>query len=127
MEKETERSEDRSVKSSQSSMIKAWLALNRNLNVVTTRFGRTGLNSDSLIHSRNIFLLWDEPDGFPFEGNFHKLPFLNMEASVGKVRHRDLEIVIVPALFEEERMLCPLLNDADDLQSRQVFGIEDFR
>jgi len=56
-----------------------------------------------------------EPDGFPFEGNFHKLPFLNTEASVGNVRYGNLEIIIVLTLFEEERMLCTFLNDTDDL------------
>jgi len=55
----------------------------------------------------------------PFEGNFHKLPFLNTEASVGKVRHGNLEIIIVPTLLKKS-VCSALLNDADDLTCKDI-------
>ncbi len=51
------------------------------------------------------FLFRDEPDRLPFEGDVYGLSFPNAKAPIGEVRYGDLEIIVILALFEKERML----------------------
>jgi len=43
-----------------------------------------------------------------------------MKASIGEIRHRNFEIIIILTLFEEQRMLRPFLNNANDLTGKDV-------
>jgi hypothetical protein len=69
---------------------------------------------------RHPGVLGYEPDGFPFQGNGHCVILSDAKLPIGEIGHGNFEIVIILTLPEEQRVLRPFLNNADDLTGKDV-------